>query len=150
MSIWFEGSIEIGCSLQQVKTSFENLGDHFVGTVSLMPGLASVELVEQGQDYVIIKTNEGLMKRNNISKTIDTDRLIVEFDEEYQAGSMGTVKTHYQNEFRTRDPGIEHRTVLSGVEAPGLLGFFYRTFGKSNTGNAVLKSYQAYFEKQNN
>ena len=147
MSKWFEGSIEIDCSIQQVTASFENLGDHYVGIVSLMPGLTSVELVDQGQDYVKIKTNEGLMVRNIISKTIETDRVIVEFDEEYQAGSIGTVKSHYLEEFKRSDNGIAFRSVISAVEAPGILGFFYRTFGKSSTGNAVLNSNKTYFEK---
>ena len=103
--------------------------------------------MDQGQNFVKIKTNEGLMMRTNISKAIETDSVIVEFDEEYQAGSIGTVKTHYYHEFKSSDPGVEHRTVLSSVEASGILGFFYRSFGKSSTGNAVLNSYKTYFEK---
>ena len=104
MSIWFEGFGEIECNISQVKHTLDNLGEHYVGVISLMPGLTSVELVEQGSDFVTIKTNDGLMKRTNISKL---------------------------------------------VEAPGLLGFFYRNFGSSNTGNAFLTSYKTYFEKQN-
>jgi hypothetical protein len=52
-----------------------------------MPGLASVNLVEPGNDFVIIKTNEGLMKQTNISKKVEADSIIIEFDEEYKAGS---------------------------------------------------------------
>ena len=147
MSNWFEGSIDLGCSIQQVKTSYKNFGDHFVGIVSLMPGLTSVELMEQGQDFVIIKTNEGLMKRKNISKTIEADSLIVEFDEDYQAGAIGTVKSHYREEFKRSDTVVSYRSVISTVEAPGILGFFYRTFGKTSTGNAVLNSNKTYFDK---
>lgn len=33
---------------------------------------------------------------------------------------------------------IDHRTVIVGVKAPGLLGFVYRKLGKSNGGNAIL------------
>lgn len=146
MSIWFEGSREIGCNIQEVKTSFENLGEHYLSIVSLMPGLTSVELVDQGQDLVKIKTNEGLMMRKNISQAIDVDRVIVEFDEEYQTGSIGTVKSHYFEEFNRSDTGVVYRSVISAVEAPGILGFFYRTFGKSSTGNAVLNSYKTHFE----
>jgi hypothetical protein len=148
MSVWFEGSNEIECNIQQVKHDLENQGEHYVGVISLVPGLTSVELVEQGSDFVIIRTNEGLMKRTNISKHIEAESVVVEFDEEYQAGRMVTVKSHYLDEFRTSGTGVKHRTVLSGVEAPGVLGFFYRKFGKSNTGNAILKSYKTYFEKQ--
>ena len=90
MSVWFEGSNEIECNIQQVKHALENHGEHYVGVISLMPGLTSVELVEQGSDFVIIRTNEGLMKRTNISKLIEAESVVVEFDEEYQAGSKIT------------------------------------------------------------
>ena len=148
MSVWFEGYNDIECNIQQVKDALENLGEHYVGVISLMPGMTSVELVEQGSDFVTIKTNEGLMKRTNISKRIETESMVVEFDEEYQAGSKVTTKSHFSDEFMTSETGVKHRTVMSGVEAPGLLGFFYRNFGKSNIGNAILKSYKTYFEKQ--
>ena len=49
MSVWFEGSSEIECNIQQVKHALENYGEHYVGVISLMPGLTSVELVEQGE-----------------------------------------------------------------------------------------------------
>jgi hypothetical protein len=111
--------------------------------------MTSVELVEQGSDFVTIKTNEGLMKRTNITKRMEAESVVVEFDEEYQAGSKVTTTSHFLDEFTTRDTGVKHRTVISGVEAPGLLGFFYRKFGSSNTGNAFLTSYKAYFERQN-
>ena len=61
MSVWFEGQDELACTLEEVRDSIENTGEFFVGVVSLMPGLASVTLVEQGADSVTIKTNEGLM-----------------------------------------------------------------------------------------
>ena len=149
MSVWFEGNIAIECTIQRVEHALDNLGEHYVGVISLMPGLTSVELVEQGSDFVTIKTNEGLMRRTNISKRIEAESVIVEFDEEYQAGSMVTTKSHFLDEFTTSDTGVKHRTVMSGVEAPGLLGFFYRNFGSSNTGNAFLTSYKTYFKKQN-
>ncbi len=47
MSVWFEGSNEIECNIQQVKQALENHGEHYVGVISLMPGMTSVELVEQ-------------------------------------------------------------------------------------------------------
>ena len=149
MSVWFEGSSEIECNIQQVKRALENLGEHHVGVISLMPGLTSVELVEQGSDFVIIRTNEGLMKRTSITKRIEAESVIVEFDEEYQAGSKITTKSHFLHEFTTSDTGVKHRITIGDVEASGLLGFFYRTFGRSNTGSAFLKSYKTYFEKQN-
>jgi hypothetical protein len=149
MSIWFEGSSEIKCNIQQIKHAVDNYGEYFIGIVGLMPGLTSVELIEQGSDFVTIQTNEGLMKRTNISKHIDADTVVVEFDEEYQAKSMVTVNTHFLDEFTATDTGVTYHSVLSGVEAPGFLGFFYRNLGKSSIGNAILTSYKTYFEKEN-
>jgi len=146
MHVWYEGSNEIECKIQRVKNSLKNHGEHYVGIISLMPSLTSVELIDQGHDFVTIKTNEGLMKRTNISKRIESERVIVEFDEEYQAGRMVTTRSHYLDEFTTSDTGVKHRTVLSGVEAPGFLGFFYRKFGKNSIGKAILNSYKTYFE----
>ena len=147
MSVWFEGDNEIACSLQEVKHALENLGEHFVGVISLMPGMTSVELVEQGADFVAIRTNEGLMTRTNISTHIEGERVLVEFDEEYEAGSAVTTTSHFSDEFSASDTGVTHRVVMSDVDAPGFLGFFYRTFGSSKTGNAFLTAYKAYFEK---
>ena len=147
MSAWFEGDSEIDCDIRQLKDALEDQGEHYVGVISLMPGMTSVELVEQGTDFVTIKTNEGLMRRTNISKQIDAERVVVEFDEEYEAGSKVTTTSHFSDEFTTSDTGVTHRLVVSDVEAPGFLGFFYRTFGSSKTGNAFLTAYKAYFEK---
>ena len=130
------------------EACLENRGEHYVGVISLMPGMTSVELVEQGSDFVIIRTNEGLMKRTNITKLIEAESVVVEFDEEYQAGSKITTQSHFLDEFTTSGTGVKHRTVMSGVAAPGLLGFFYRNLGSSSTGSAFLKSYKTYFEKQ--
>jgi hypothetical protein len=109
MSVWFEGSSDIECNIQQVKTALENHGEHYGGVISLMPGLTSVEFVEQGSDFVTIRTNEGLMKRTNISKRIEAESVIVEFDEEYQAGSMARQsRTIWRNSRRaTLESSIE-------------------------------------------
>ena len=131
-----------------MKSVLGNHGDHYVGVTSLMPGLTTVELVEQGSDAVTIKTNEGLMKRTNISKRIELDRVVVDFDEQYAAGSGITVTSHYSDEFSTSDTRVAHRVVISDVEAPGFLGFFYRRFGSSKMGNAFLAANKAYFEQQ--
>ena len=149
MSVWFEGSIEIDCSIQQVKHSLDDTGELFVGVTSLMPGLNSVELVEQDTDVVIIRTNEGLMTRTKITKHIEVDRVVLEFDEEYQAGSLVTAKSHTMSQFTTGDAGVRNSIVISRVEAPGLLGFFYRTFGGSRIGRALLNSNKLFFERQN-
>lgn len=148
MSAWFEGDNEIDCDIRQLKDALEDHGEHYVGVISLMPGMTSVELVEQGTDFATIKTNEGLMRRTNISKRIDAERVVVEFDEEYEAGSKVKATSHFSDEFTTSETGVTHRLVMSDVEASGFLGFFYRTFGSSKTGNAFLTAYEAYFEKQ--
>ena len=77
MSIWFEGSNDIECNIQQVKQALENLGEHYVGVIGLMPGLTNVELVDEGSEFVIIRTNEGLMKRTNISERIEAESVVV-------------------------------------------------------------------------
>jgi hypothetical protein len=148
VSIWFEGKNEIDCSLEQVKSALGNHGDLYVGVTGLMPGLTTVELVEQGSDAVTIRTNEGLMKRTNISKRVEAGQVVVDFDEQYAAGSGITVTSHYTDEFSTSGTGVAHRVVISDVEAPGFLGFFYRRFGSSKMGNAFLTANQASFEQQ--
>jgi len=146
VSVWFEGSSEIDCDLGQVKRALENPGELYVRIVSLMPGLTSVELVEQGNDSVTIRTNEGLMKRTNIAQRVEADSVVVNFDESYEAGSKVTAATHFTEEFTMADTGVTYRLVMSDVEAPGFLGFFYQRFGSSKTGNAFLTAYKAHFE----
>ena len=149
MSVWFEGSCEIDCSIERVKRALEDPGKLHVGIVRLMPGLTTVELVEQADDSVTIRTNEGLMSRTNISTSLEVDRVLVDFDERYEAGSKVTTTSHFSDEFATSDTGVTFRLVMSDVEAPGFWGFFYRRFGSSKTGNAFLAAAKAHLEKQN-
>jgi hypothetical protein len=146
MSAWFEGDGEIECTIEQVKDAYADHGAHFVSVVRLLPGLTSVELVDQGSDSVTIRTNEGLMKRTNIAKRIEAENVVVEFDEEYQAGSRVTVTSHYWDEFTTSGRGVEHRLLVGDVEAPGFLGFFYKRFGASKMGNAHLTASKIHLE----
>ncbi len=146
MPVWFEGSNEIDCTIEKVKHVVEDSGEHYVGVISRMPGLKSVELLEQNDDSVVIRTNEGLMTRTNISKTIDEERVVVAFDEEYRAGLGVTTRTHFVDEFTKTGTGVRHHLVMSDLTASGVLGFFYRNFGKSKMGNAFLKSYKTYLE----
>lgn len=148
MSVWFEGNGEIACELQRVERALDDPGKHFAEVTALMPGMTTVELVEQDPDSVTIRTNEGIMTRTRISKRIAAERLTIEFDEKYEAGSKITTTSHFSHEFTTTDTGVAHRLVMSNVQAPGFLGFFYRNFGSSKTGNALLTAYRAYFEKQ--
>lgn len=146
MSVWFEGSNQIECSIEQVKQAVDNHGELYAEVIGLMPGMKWAELVEQGTDFVTIETNEGRMKRTDISKRIQAETVVIELDEKYMAGRTVTTMAHFLDEFKKSGNGVEHRVVISRVEAPGWLGFFYRAFGKSKTGNAFLKAYKVYFE----
>ena len=149
MSVWFEAEGEIDCSLEQVKQAVENAGEYFTGVVSLMPGLSSVDLVEQHAESVTIRTNEGLMRRTNVSTRIEADSVVMEFDEEYKAGSKVTTNSHFSDQFVASDHGARHRLVISDVAARGLLGFFYRRFGSSNIGTALMAAHKAHLETSN-
>ena len=146
MAVWFEGSSEIECDIEHVKHALENLGECFVGVTSRIPGMTSVALEGQGPGFVNIRTNEGLMKRTGILKRTETERVVVQFDEEYEAGSKVTTKSHFMDEFKASGKGVMHRIVIGDVHASGFLGFLYRYFGSSKMGNAFLKSYKTYFE----
>ena len=148
MAVWFEGSTEIDCTIQRVQQALDDPGGFYVEVTRLMPGLTSVELVEQGNDSVTIKTNEGLMTRTNISRRIEAESIVVEFDERYEAGSKVTATSHFTDEFTASETGVTHRLVMSDVEAPGLLGFFYRKFGSSKIGNAFLAAHKTHFEQR--
>ncbi len=146
MSIWFEGRAAIRCSMRRVDDALADLGAYYRGVTELMPGMTSVELLDQGEDFITIRTNEGLMTRTNISRHADGDRVTVEFDEAYKAKSL-TVTSHHVDEFTPSDDGITHRLTISGVEAPGLIGFFYRRFGSSNIGRAFMQAATNHLER---
>lgn len=147
MSVWFEGEGEIACGLDRVVDAIDGrFGEYFTGVVSNMPGLTTVDLVEEVPAAVIIKTNEGLMKRHNILSRFDKDTVTIEFDEDYEAGSKITVHSHLVHRFVAASNGVTHHLVVRDVTAPGMLGFFYRKFGSSKIGNALLKAEKAYLE----
>ena len=100
-------------TIQQMKNTFKSQGEHYVGVIRPMPGLTSVELVEQGSDFVTIRTNEGHMKCTCISKRVDAESFIMEFDEEYQAGTKVTTNSHFLDDFTTSDSGVKHRTAIT-------------------------------------
>ncbi len=111
-----------------------------------MPGMTSVDLVEEGSTFVTIKTNEGTMKRTSIATRVEPDRVVVEFDEAYDAGSKVTATSHFSDEFVTSETGVTYRLVMSDVAAAGFLGFFYKNLGSSKTGNAFLAAYKSFLE----
>ena len=145
--IWFDGTNEIQCTISDLKGSLKDIGHHYAELISLMPGMTNVSLIDQGTDFVTIKTNEGLMERTNISISFDDERIVVEFDEEYRAGTTVTTNSHFVNEFDADGDKVIQHIVVSNLKAPGFLGFFYRNFGSANMGKAFLDSYKSYFEK---
>lgn len=148
MDVWYEGCIDISCSLDQVENEYSDYGKIFVALVGCMPGITKVDLIETGTDFVVIETNEGTMKRTNIRRNSDDSKISVEFDEEYRAGSKVTGYTHYRDEFTLNGDSVRYCTILSDVRAGGFLGFLYRKFGNSNIGKAVLNSCKQHFESK--
>lgn len=88
--------------------------------------------------------------RTNITKQAGPARVVLEFDEQYEAGSKVTATSHFVHEFTPSNSGVRHSLVMSDVEASGILGFFYRIFGAKKMGNAFLKAYEEYFASQPN
>lgn len=125
MSVWFDGENELECGIEDVKQSLEELGAHYVGVIDCVPGMTTVELLDQTSDSVTITTNEGIMKRTNITVHVEAERVLVELDERYQAGSKITTTSHFVDEFTTSATGVTHHLVISDVAAPGFLGYFY-------------------------
>ncbi len=143
---WFEGTIRIDCDLQSVKASVADFGEHFVGVVRSMPGISEAELLEQGEDFVAIRTNEGVMRRHNIECSVGDDEVILRFDEVYEAGKV-TGRSHFEDAYTaSNEGGVQFHTVVSDVQADGVLGFLYRRFGSRNMGKAFLSSQKAYLE----
>lgn len=146
MAAWYEGSAEIACDINHVKMALRDSDAHFVAVVRQMPGMSSVELVEAGDDFVTIRTNEGLMERKNVTQSADAGRVALEFSEQYQAGWIVRVSSHHFHEFTADGAKVQHHMVISDVKAPGFLGFLYRTFGKSNIGKATMEAFRSYLE----
>ena len=84
----------------------------------------------------------------NITKLFEAEGVMVAFDAEYQAGSKVTTMSHFLDGFASGNTRVLHRTVISGVEAPGMLVFLYRNLGKSKLGKASLAAYEIYVEQQ--
>lgn len=146
-SLWFDGSNQINCNIKKINDSLKNIGELFVDITKLMPGIKVSKLVDQGANFVIIKTNEGFMKRKNISIKIHASMIVLEFDEVYQAGKSITTKSHHLEKYTVNGSKVDHDLIISDVQASGFLGFFYRIFGKKSIGSAILNSYKTFFEK---
>ena len=146
MKAWFEGTTQIDCDLQTVKTSVADFGTHFLGVVRSMPGISEAELLEQGEDFVTIRTNEGVMRRHNIECSVGDDKVILSFDEVYETSKV-TGRSHFEDTYTASNSGgVQFHSVVSDVQANGVLGFLYRRFGSRNMGKAFLSSQKKYFE----
>ncbi len=145
-NIWFQDSIMISCNIEYVNKLFDNIGEHYKDLLSMYPGMTTVELIKQGVDFVTIKTNEGTMKRTNISVDISENKILVEFDEEYSTSKI-TTNSHFVEKFEARNDNIELHIEIRNLVAPGFLGFFLRNFGSKNIGNGFLDSYKKILEK---
>lgn len=138
---WFKGKVQLDCQSDSIEESLDNLGDHFKSVVTHMPGITDVEIIEQADDYVTLKTNEGLVKRNNIITTIDQGHVTLEYDEVYEAEKMQTTHAHFVESFTPNQEGISYQLQISDVYASGFLGGFYSKFGKKHTGQAILNAH---------
>ncbi len=103
---WYEKSQLIDCSFDKLKKELEDLGLFFVEVNKGMPGLFNVELVEEDNDYIEIKTNEGTMRRTNIVKDFQDDKIEIQFDEEYIAGKNITILSSYKHVFSKKDTSL--------------------------------------------
>jgi hypothetical protein len=62
------------------------------------------------------------------------------------AALLGTQLMKHVEEFTASAQGVTYRLAIESLEAPGVLGFFFRTFGKRSTGSAFLTSHKEYLE----
>ena len=136
----------IVCNIDDINKSLSDIGEHYNELISVYPGMTSVELIQQGKDYVIIKTNEGTMKRTNISVDTSENKILIELDEEYITTKI-TTNSHFVEKFEAKNDSVELHIEISNLVAPGFLGFFLRNFGGKNIGNGFLDSYRKILEK---
>lgn len=112
-----------------------------------MPGITSAELVESDDTTVTVRTNEGLMTRTGISVHTDTDAIVVEFTENYEAGNATTATALFRETFTTQDDQVMYHLQISDRHASGVLGALFRTFGARSTGRGFLAATAAVLDK---
>lgn len=137
-----------GSGLSTEALALRRTGRGRIYQASLLPFRKPSGRTEQKNDSVTIRTDEGLMTRPNISRDIEAERVVIEFDEKYEAGSKITATSHFAEEFTTSDTGVTHRLVMIDAEAPGFLDFFSQRFGNSKMGNTFLEAYKQNLEEQ--
>ena len=145
-NIWFKGSCKINCSIQTVQDSLNNIGEHYEQVIRLMPGISECDLIKETSDTISIKTNEGVMSRSNIIIKKNDTWIDIEYHKEYTAGKTMTSKSQINERFEIDDNCTSYHLTISNVKASGILGFFYRLFGKNNIGKALMNSHKTYLE----
>ena len=146
MKIWYEGETDIDCRFDDIVLAMRNPGAHYCGVVKRMPGLTTVELVDETDDSITIRTNEGLMTRTGITVVVTEGRVAVDYQEVYAGKKLVTVTSHFHEEFVPTRGVVNYRLALSGVEAPGVVGFLYRSFGSNKIGSALLAATKGQLE----
>ncbi len=74
-------------------------------------------------------------------------KISIKFNEEYKAGKTITTNSQFLEEFSTKDHIVNQRITIINLNAPGIMGFFYRNFRSKNIGNAFLDAYKKYLER---
>jgi len=143
---WFEGSGLIACSIHRLKNALEDHGKFYEGVTRNMSGITGGKLLEQGASHLRIETNEGIMNRTGIKKEFKSEVISIAFDEEYKAGKIINVRSHFLHEFTVNGAGVKHHITISDVRASGVLGFFYRIFARNNIGKILLGAHKRYLE----
>lgn len=73
------------------------------------------------------------------------ETVVVRFDEVYETTKV-TARSKFEDAYTASDSGVQFHTVVSDVQASGVLGFLYRRFGSRNMGKAFLSSQKQYLE----
>ena len=87
------------------------------------------------------------MNRSNIIIEKSDTQINIAYFEEYTAGKAMTSKSQINEEFIQNKNGLTYLLTISNVKATGVLGFFYRLFGKKNIGKALMNSHKTYLER---
>lgn len=111
-----------------------------------MPGLTDVELIERAQDAVTIRTKASCAAPTSPYNAIPTPSPS-RTTKPTMPGAKVTTTSHFHEEFAATDSGVLHTSVMSDVEAPGVLGFLYGRFGSSKSGNAFLSATRTHRER---
>ncbi|MEQ8554539.1 MAG: hypothetical protein RIC06_14935 [Cyclobacteriaceae bacterium] len=144
---WFTGSGYIESDFQNLKKAIVDHGKFYEGVTRNMSGITGARLLEQGASHLSIETNEGIMNRTSIKKEFKPEVISIAFDEEYKAGKIIKVSSHFLHEFTVNGAGIKHHITISDVRASGVLGFFYRVFARNNIGKILLGAHKRYLEE---